>query len=431
LFLARTLGAGLAALLMAGQAYALSLGNLTIQSKANEPLRAQISIQAEVSELDALKDLSVALSNSETYKRLGIVSSATQAQLRVALIRGSKQEPVAIQLSSDEVLKLSSDEVFLDALVEMRWPAGMLRRAYTLMVGDQSKVQVKAGDTLTDLASKVLPNFEDVSLDQALIALYRANPQAFAGGSIHRLMVGAELKMPSKSMVQSIPKHEAREIVGVADTAYRLGKSAEPLSQAINIKSELMGDRLRVSPAEGLNGEAKRQMEDLLVQERALAEAKQRVIEVEKNIADLKRLIESKEKGSAVSSNDWKGYAGPIMITVFILIALLILLKLSRSESKKSIRQAEIPEHAAKLFASLNLDLSSNPSPSLNNSLAHLPSAENLKVKLNLARAYITIEDFGAARKTLDEVLLVSSFVDPDLTIQAKSLLAEIDQRTS
>ena len=125
-------------------------------------------------------------------------SSATQAQLRVVLVRGSQQEPVAIHLSSDDLLKLSNDEVFLDALVELRWPAGLLRRAYTLMVGESSKVQVKAGDTLTDLASKALPNFEDASLDQALIALYRANPQAFAGGSIHRLMAGSELKLPSK-----------------------------------------------------------------------------------------------------------------------------------------------------------------------------------------------------------------------------------------
>lgn len=429
MLLVRTLFVSFIALFAVGQACALSLGNLTIQSKANEPLQAQIAISVEASELETLKDLTVALSSPDVYKRLGIVSSVTQAQLRVALVRGSKQEPTAIRLSSDEVLKLSQDEVFLDALVELRWPAGLLRRAYTLMVGEQSKVQVKAGDTLTDLASKALPNFEDASLDQALIALYRANPQAFAGGSIHRLMVGAELKVPSKVMVQSVPKSEAREIVGVADKAYRLGKSDESLSQVV--KNHLVGDRLKVGPAEGLSGEAKRQMEDLLVQERALAEAKQRVIEVEKNIADLKRLIESKEKGVVASSEDWKMYAGPVAITVFILIALIVLLKLSRSESKKSTQEVVIPEHAAKLFASLNLDLPTTPSQTLVAASTDLPSAENLKVKLNLARAYMTIEDFGAARRALDDVLSVSSRVDPDLTIQAKSLLAEIDQRSS
>jgi pilus assembly protein FimV len=433
LFLVRALALGFVALLVTGQACALSLGNLTIQSKPNEPLQAQIAIAAETSEIDSLRELTVALATPETYKRLGIVSSATQAQLRVVLVRGGKQEPIAVRLTSDEVLKLSQDEVFLDALIELRWPAGLLRRAYTLMVGEQSKVQVKAGDTLTDLAGKALSNFEDASLDQALIALYRANPQAFAGGSIHRLMVGAELNMPSKAMVQSVPKSEAKEIMVVADKAYRSGKSNESLTQSV--QSALMGDRLRVGPAEGLTGEAKRQMEDLLVQERALAEAKQRVIEVEKNIADLKRLIEAKEKGpNHTSSDDWKAYAGPIVITIFIFIALLVLLKLSRAESKKPIQEVAIPEHAAKLFASLNLDLPLTPvkkAADLSVDTLDLPSSETLKVKLNLAKAYVTIEDFGAARRALDEVLSVSSLVDPDLTIQAKSLLAEIDQRSS
>ena len=431
MFFVRTLVVSLVALLMAGQACALSLGNLTIQSKANEPLQAEIAIQTEATEIDSLKELSVALSAPDVYKRLGIVSSATKSQLRVTLVRGSKQEPLAIRLSSDEALKLAPDEVFLDALVELRWAAGLLRRAYTLMVGEHSKVQVKAGDTLTDLANKALPNFEDASLDQALIALYRANPQAFAGGSIHRLMVGAELKMPSKAMVQSVPKNEAKEIYGSADKAFRSGKAGESLTQAV--ASEIVGDRLKVGPAQGLSGEAKRQMEDLLVQERALAEAKQRVIEVEKNIADLKKLIEGKEKTSGdLAQGDWKAYAGPAVVTLMILMALLVLLKLSRSESNKSSKEVVVPEHAAKLFASLNLDLSpATPIQKPAEVLLDLPSAESLRVKLNLAKAYVTIEDFGAARRALDEVLAVSSRVDPDLTIQAKSLLAEIDQRSS
>jgi pilus assembly protein FimV len=230
-------------------------------------------------------------------------------------------------------------------------------------------------------------------------------------------------------MVQSVPKSEAREIVSSADKAYHLGKADEPLSQTV--KNNLVEDRLKVGPAEGLSGEAKRQMEDLLVQERALAEAKQRVIEVEKNIADLKRLVEGRDKRVIPSTDDWKTYVGPLVIGMFIFVALIVLLKLSRSESKNPSQEVAVPEHAAKLFASLNLDLPATPSQAIVSASANLPSTENLKVKLNLARAYITIEDFGAARRALDDVLSVSSRVDPDLTIQAKSLLAEIDQRSS
>ncbi|MFM9113057.1 MAG: FimV/HubP family polar landmark protein [Polynucleobacter victoriensis] len=431
MFLSRYL-VSLALAVFAGQALALNLGNLSIQSKVGEPLVAQIAVQVNPSEIDALKDIQAALASPEMYQRLGITSSATQAQLRVSLVKGSKQEPVAIKISSDEVLKLAPNEVFLDALVELRWSAGLVRRVYTLMVADQAKVEVKSGETLTEIATKVMADFDDANLDQALIALYRANPQAFAGGSIHRLMAGSELKIPSKAMVQSVPKQEAREIAVTANTAYRSGQANLPLTDIS--KPELAGDRLKVGPAAGLEGEAKRRMEELLVQEKALSDAKQRIVELEKNISDLKKLIQSSDQASGVKAPaDWKDYAGSGVLAVFILIALWVLLKLSRNEAAKAkaADSAAVPEHTAKLFASLDLNLDAKPAQTQVPSFADLPTPETLRVKLNLIRAYITIEDFLAARQAIDEVLAVSSQVDPDLTIQANSLLAEINQRTS
>jgi len=430
LFLSRYL-VGLALAVFAGQALALNLGNLSIQSKVGEPLVAQIAVQVNPAEVDSLKDIQAALASPEMYQRLGITSSATQAQLRVSLVKGSKQEPVAIRISSDEVLKLAPNEVFLDALVELRWSAGLVRRVYTLMVADQAKVEVKSGETLTEIATKIVADFDDANLDQALIALYRANPQAFAGGSIHRLMAGSELKLPSKAMVQSVPKQEAKEIAVTANSAYRSGQANLPLTDVA--KPEMAGDRLKVGPAAGLEGEAKRRMEELLVQEKALSDAKQRIVELEKNIADLKKLIQSGDQASGVKApSDWKDYAGPIVVVAFILVALLVLLKLSKNEANKAkAAEVAIPEHAAKLFASLDLSLDSKPTQTQALPVADLPSAETLRVKLNLIRAYITIEDFSAAKQAIQEVLAVSSQVDPDLTIQANSLLAEINQRTS
>jgi pilus assembly protein FimV len=421
--LIQTLGVSLLGLFMTGQALALSLGNLSVQSKPDQSLKAEIAIELHSSEVGALKDVQVALSSPEIYQRLGITSSATQSQLKVTLVKGSKQEPVAIRITSDEVLKLQAGEVFLDALVELRWSAGLVRRAYTLMVGDQAKVQVKGGDTLTEIAARALPQFEDANLDQALIALYRANPQAFAGGSIHRLMAGTELKMPSKAMVQSVPKEEAKNITASADQAYRTGQSQLSLSE---VSKTIVGDRLKVGPADGLEGDAKRRMEDLLVQEKALSDAKQKIVELEKNIADLKTLIQNSDKAPVMASG-WKAYAGPIAIAVMTLIALLILLKLSKSQAKQSATLPKVPAQAAQLFASLDLNLGGPTSAGAKN--LNLPSAETLKVKLNLVRAYITIEDFSAAKAALNEVLAVSSQIDPELTIQAQSLMAEIDQR--
>ena len=431
---------------MAGQALALSLGNLSIQSKPDQALKAEIAIQVQASELENIKDLQVALSDPEIYQRLGISSSATQAQLKVSLLKGSKQEPLAILISSDDVLKLQSGEVFLDALVELRWSTGLVRRVYTLMVADQAKVEVKSGDTLTEIAVRALPNFDDANLDQALIALYRVNPQAFAGGSIHRLKAGAELTMPSKDMVQSVPKQEAKEFVTAADQTYRSGQTQ--LTLAVVAKPNTQGDRLKVGPAEGLAGDAKRQMEELLVQEKTLAEAKQKIVELEKNIADLKVLIQKSNQPSVTTPADWKTYMGPIAIAIATLIALIVLLKLSKSQSslvsnnndkQSNIQpnnqpnnpktQSVIPPQAAKVFASLDLNLDPAAKAVVTEKSESLPSAETLRVRLNLSKAYLTIEDYKAARLALNEILAVSNQVDPEITIQAQSMLAELDQR--
>jgi pilus assembly protein FimV len=431
---------------MAGQALALSLGNLSIQSKPDQALKAEIAIQVQASELENIKDLQVALSDPEIYQRLGISSSATQAQLKVSLLKGSKQEPLAILISSDDVLKLQSGEVFLDALVELRWSTGLVRRVYTLMVADQAKVEVKSGDTLTEIAVRALPNFDDANLDQALIALYRVNPQAFAGGSIHRLKAGAELTMPSKDMVQSVPKQEAKEFVTAADQTYRSGQTQLTLADVA--KPTLQGDRLKVGPAEGLAGDAKRQMEELLVQEKTLAEAKQKIVELEKNIADLKVLIQKSNQPSVTTPADWKTYMGPIAIAIATLIALIVLLKLSKSQSSQvssnhdkqsNIQpsnqphnpktQSVTPPQAAKVFASLDLNLDPAAKAVVTEKSESLPSAETLRVRLNLSKAYLTIEDYKAARLALNEILAVSNQVDPEITIQAQSMLAELDQR--
>jgi pilus assembly protein FimV len=216
--------------------------------------------------------------------------------------------------------------------------------------------------------------------------------------------------------------------------------------------SATAGDRLKVGPAAGMEGEAKRRMEELLVQEKALSEAKQRIVELEKNIADLKKLIQSQTSGqTSTEAIDWKNQTGPLAIALFVFLAILVLLKLSKSEARKAHQPDSspvqentgatpqesnaVPQRAAKLFASLDLNLvpASTPTPAMETktSTATMSAAESLRVKLNLIRAYITIEDFGAAREAIQEVLAVSNQIDPELTIQAKSLMAEVNQLSS
>ena len=100
--------------------------------------------------------------------------------------------------------------------------------------------------------------------------------------------------------------------------------------------------------------------------------------------------------------------------------------------SKPTGTSLEMPERAKSLFAGIDLELPKSaqapqvvPTPIAN------PLADTLRVKLNLARAYITIEDFAAAKNSLEDVLKLSNSVDPAITIEAQGLLAELSHRNA
>jgi pilus assembly protein FimV len=199
-------------------------------------------------------------------------------------------------------------------------------------------------------------------------------------------------------------------------------------------------DRLRIGPGSGDEAETRRYIEEIVTQEKALAQTKARVAELEKNIADLQKVLEARKAALNVgeqplpkSSMDQWGPAivgiGLIGITGLLLWWLARYSRRAESQpsettvadagSMASANPAAIPPNAAAILSSLDLNLS--PSPQHN--------ADALRVKLNLVKAYITIEDFAAARKSLEEILLVSSQVDPQITIAARGLMAEINQR--
>ncbi|MFM7706364.1 MAG: FimV/HubP family polar landmark protein, partial [Rubrivivax sp.] len=72
-------------------------------------------------------------------------------------------------------------------------------------------LRVKPGDTLGGIAQRVRP--EGVSLDQMLVALFRANPQAFIGGNLNLVKAGAVLEVPSAEQVAAVPPGEARALI--------------------------------------------------------------------------------------------------------------------------------------------------------------------------------------------------------------------------
>ncbi len=189
--------------------------------------------------------------------------------------------------------------------------------------GSTGAVEVKTGDTLTGIATRVMP--EGVSLDQALIALYQANPSAFFG-SVHQLKAGATLSVPDRQAMAAVDPAQAREQLRVHTRDFneyrsRLAESARSMAAAkagqsvagsVTARVEDKGapaassDQLRLSksgPAAagataGATGTASSKSgaaaEQSVARDAALREAESRVAELEKNVGDLQRLLELK-----------------------------------------------------------------------------------------------------------------------------------------
>lgn len=82
---------------------------------------------------------------------------------------------------------------------------------------------VTAGENLWNIANKIRPDLS-ISTNQMMLALLRANPEAFVNGNINRLRRGAVLHLPDIQDIQSLSKAEAAEEV---NSQYLLWKRRE------------------------------------------------------------------------------------------------------------------------------------------------------------------------------------------------------------
>lgn len=362
------------ALVLTSAAHAAGLGKLTVLSALGQPLRAEIELTS-VSPEEA-SGLVAKLASPDAFRSANIEFNPALLSLRFAVEqRGGRQ---FIRVSSTQPL----NEPFVDMLLELTWNNGRLVREYTFLLdpaelratqpaqvtanearprtqpapaaaaapapapaaaaerpsrparqsaaaparadGQAAEYRVKRGDTLSGIATELKPG--DVSLDMMLVALYRANPDAFIGNNMNRLKSGRILAVPEPDAVRASSPSEARGVVvaHAADfNAYRnklagqVGASeavkAPPASQSaggrVTAKVEERPtaanesqDQLRLSKAgadtpagKGATGAT----EDRIAKEKELSEAQKRVQELERNVGDLEKLATVKNKTGA------------------------------------------------------------------------------------------------------------------------------------
>ena len=385
LFGRKALGAAVASalLLLATGANATGLGRLTVLSALGQPLRAEIELTSPSKE--DLGSLVPKLASVDAFKQANIDFNPALTSLRFAVEqRGSNY---VIRVSSSQAM----NEPFVDLLLELNSSNGKLLREYTFLLdpaelrnsqsaqvanpvsianlpsqsgtsqaptqarpsappvsapaapsrraagGSQEAAagrpaagdyQVKSGDTLSRIAGNYKP--EGVSLDQMLVSLYRANPQAFAGNNMNRLKAGQILTVPDADTARSAGGGEAHSVVmaHAADfSAYRnklAGQVATaPAEKATATRQGASGnitakvkelptatneaaDKLKLSKANpnavaaAKTGAGKPLAEeDKLAKDKAIADANARVKELEKNVGDLQKILEVKDKDLA------------------------------------------------------------------------------------------------------------------------------------
>jgi len=240
----------LAFLFGAARAQALGLGEITLSSGLNEPLDATIEL-LDIAGLDP-SEIQVALGTQADFAQAGLEFSGLLTSIRFAVETNGTTGTIRLSTTANIA------EPFLVFIVSASWPNGRQLREYTLLLdlptfsgtpaapaqpavanvspppaqpavgneapaptpapatttatpsptpGAEDTYAVGAGDTLWEIAESTRPG--SVSLQQMMVAIQRANEDAFIGNNINQLRSGRVLRIPSLQEITVIEQDAA------------------------------------------------------------------------------------------------------------------------------------------------------------------------------------------------------------------------------
>ncbi|MGD9832505.1 MAG: FimV/HubP family polar landmark protein [Piscinibacter sp.] len=348
--------------LAASNAYALGLGRLSVQSALGEALRAEIDVTSLTPE--EAGTLRVRVATPEAYRAAGVEYNPVLPATNVELQRRADGRPY-LRVTSDRAVQ----EPFVDVILDISWASGRLVREYTMLFdppamarapapvpsapatapviaaappapaaapaptprasrpvaetrpaaapapaaaapaaapgGTADEYTVRQGDTLSRIAGKTRRS--GVSLDQMLVSLFQANPDAFVGNNMNRLKSGVVLSVPSADEAKAVSPAEARQLIQAQSAdfgAYRqrlagavpAARDSGPARQATGtVQTEVQDRKQAAAPApdkltlsKGAAGKAS--AEEQIAKSAEKKDTATRVAELSKNVAELKKL---------------------------------------------------------------------------------------------------------------------------------------------
>ena len=254
--------------------WAVGLGELTVHSYLNEPLRAEVALID--SESIEISDLRVELASEEEFQRVGAERLFWLNQLRFEVLAQGTEKRILLTTDAPQ------REPYLDFVMALRWPQGRLLRDYTALIdlpptmalGEDSDTRsplddaiqvpeeapqpdpitqrspesmsqtspslldpaaastptaglfyvVVQNDTLWRIASSVAPDRR--SVEQVMLEIIRMNPQAFQQQNVNGLKAGYRLALPLTEEI-GIDRATAIDAVALQNDAWQFRDQGE------------------------------------------------------------------------------------------------------------------------------------------------------------------------------------------------------------
>lgn len=242
---------------------ALGLGEVEVSSSLNAPLRASVPLVDAAGVQPDLLNVSVA--GERAYAATGLTRTPLAASVRVAVER--RQGRLFVDLTTVRPVR----EPWLDLLLHFDWPSGQQVHEVTLLLdppnydempalvtGSRADVTsptpaqpvaqpspvaaapsprsaatnrgpawVSSGDTLWRVSGRLRPD-SDISMNQMMVALVAANPEAFPSGNINDMRAGITLEVPERADIAARSKADAERIVSAMKQAWANRGSGAP-----------------------------------------------------------------------------------------------------------------------------------------------------------------------------------------------------------
>jgi pilus assembly protein FimV len=391
----------------------------------------------------------------------------------------------------------------MEAPPEPGRPAAMTGEPRLESVGN-TRGPVKRGETLWSIAGAYVSG-TGYSINQAMLAIQRLNPDAFGGQNINSLHAGSILQMPGFAEIGRLSKREAMLEAMRQENQYLARRSASPrdalptLADAIVPDADLWPDesgpssdvapdseeaRLQLVPPSGQEGEfegmggsagestgavSSGQTEETLARtEEELANAQQENAYLNERIRELEAQLEAAQAAGAVANSDFaemeeqlrrerisgnepedgeavpdegeSGSAGWWLAGSFLVLVAgaAWFLRRKAGESTSPAVHAESPDSGEESPEESGAELkpeteetSPGQSPAFEKLAKSSTAGEEVveldsddpEVKLDLARAYISMGDPDAARAMLEEVIENG---DDEQVAEAQEMMREI-----